>query len=90
MDKFVFTKENIDNLLFQLAKEYKKSNRKNTAEVIIVGGAAIVSKYGFRQSTTDIDSLIYAFRNCRAYVHLWLTMMLIHVSRYAPCSVRSA
>lgn len=61
MDKVLFTKDNIDNLLFQLAKEYKKLNRKNTpAEIIIIGGAAIVSKYGFRASTTDIDSLIFA------------------------------
>ena len=29
MDKVLFTKDNIDNLLFQLAKEYKKINRKN-------------------------------------------------------------
>ena len=56
MDKVLFTKENIDNLLFQLAKEYKKLNRKNIpAEIVILGGAAIVSKYGFRPSTTDID-----------------------------------
>ena len=61
MDKVLFTKENIDNLLFQLAKEYKKLNRKNIpAEIVIIGGAAIVSKYGFRPSTTDIDSLIFA------------------------------
>jgi hypothetical protein len=61
MDKVLFTKDNIDNLLFQLAKEYKKINRKNTpAEIVIIGGAAIVSKYGFRASTTDIDSLIFA------------------------------
>ena len=61
MDKVVFTKENIDNLLFQLAKEYKKLNRRNTAsEIIVVGGAAIVSKYGLRPSTTDIDTIIFA------------------------------
>ena len=61
MNNVLFTKDNIDNLLFQLAKEYKKINRKNTpAEIVIIGGAAIVSKYGFRASTTDIDSLIFA------------------------------
>ena len=39
MDKVLFTKENIDNLLFQLAKEYKKLNRKNIpAEIVIIGG----------------------------------------------------
>ncbi len=61
MSKFLFTKDNIDNLLFQLAKEYKRINRKNTpAEIVIIGGAAIVSKYGFRASTTDIDGLIFS------------------------------
>ena len=61
MDKVVFSKDNIDNLLFQLAKEYKKLNKNGVpAEITIVGGAAIVSKYGFRPSTTDIDSLIFA------------------------------
>jgi hypothetical protein len=54
MDKVLFTKENIDNLLFQLAKEYKKLNRKNIpAEIVIIGGAAIVSKYGFHPSTRN-------------------------------------
>ncbi len=61
MDKVLFTKDNIDNLIFQLAKEYKRLNGRNTpAEIILVGGAAIVSKYGFRASTTDIDSMIFA------------------------------
>lgn len=72
MDKVYFSKDNIDNLLFQLAKEYKKRNRKSnlTAEIIIVGGAAIVSKYGFRQSTTDIDSLIFASSSMKDAINI--------------------
>ena len=71
MDKVLFTKDNIDNLLFQLAKEYKKLNRKNTqAEIIIIGGAAIVSKYGFRASTTDIDSLIFASSSMKDAINI--------------------
>lgn len=55
MDKVLFTKDNIDDLLNQLAKEFKKLNgRKMPAEIIVISGAAIVSKYGFRASTTDI------------------------------------
>ena len=43
MEKVLFTKENIDNLLFQLAKEFKRLNgRKIPAEIVIIGGAAIV------------------------------------------------
>ena len=61
MDKVLFTKENIDNLLFQLAKEFRRLNgRKTPAEIVIIGGAAIVTQYGFRASTTDIDAIIVA------------------------------
>ena len=61
MEKVLFTKENIDNLLFQLAKEFKRLNgRKIPAEIVIIGGAAIVTQYGFRASTTDIDAIIVA------------------------------
>ncbi|MCR5595243.1 MAG: hypothetical protein K6G12_05300 [Lachnospiraceae bacterium] len=61
MDKIVFTKENIDTLLEQLAREFKKLNgRKIPAEIVLVGGAAIVTQYGFRPSTTDIDAIIMA------------------------------
>lgn len=61
MDKVLFTKDNIDDLLNQLAKEFKKLNgRKMPAEIVVIGGAAIVSKYGFRASTTDIDAIIVA------------------------------
>ncbi len=71
MDKVVFTKENIDDLLFQLAKEYKKLNRRNTAaEIIVVGGAAIVSKYGFRPSTTDIDTIIFASSSMKDAINI--------------------
>lgn len=61
MDRVLISKENIDGLLAELAKEYKKiSGRKMHAEIIMVGGAAIVSQYGFRASTTDIDAIILA------------------------------
>ena len=61
MDKVLFTKENIDDLLFQLAKEFRRLNgRKTPAEIVIIGGAAIVTQYGFRASTTDIDAIIVA------------------------------
>lgn len=61
MDKVVFTKDNIDSLLSQLAKEFKRLNgRKLPAEIVLVGGAAIVTQYGFRASTTDIDAVIAA------------------------------
>ena len=30
------------------------------AEIILVGGAAVLAGYGFRDMTTDIDAIIYA------------------------------
>lgn len=57
----VFTKENLDTYLKELAKEFRKLNGKTTpAEIILIGGAAILANYGFREMTTDIDALINA------------------------------
>ena len=44
-----FTKENLDYYLRELAKEFRKRNGKNMpAEIVLVGGAAILANYGFR------------------------------------------
>ena len=56
-----FTKENIDLCLKELAKEFKKLNGKTMpAEIILIGGAAILAEYGFRDRTYDIDAIIQA------------------------------
>lgn len=56
-----FTKENLDTYLKELAKEFRKQNGKSApAELILVGGAAILTNYGFRDMTTDIDAVIHA------------------------------
>lgn len=56
-----FTKENLDTYLGELAKQYRKLNGKGMeAEIILVGGAAILANYGFRDMTTDVDALIRA------------------------------
>ena len=56
-----FTKENLDYYLKELAKEFRKRNGRNTpAEIILVGGAAILANYGFREMTYDIDAIITA------------------------------
>ncbi len=52
----VFTKENINLYFRDLSKQYKKLGGKNTpVEIILIGGAAIIENYGFRDMTTDID-----------------------------------
>lgn len=54
-----FTKENVEFYLKELAKEYKKENKHGPMiEVILVGGASILLNYGFRETTTDLDSII--------------------------------
>ncbi len=60
-DSKVFTKDNIDRYLLELAKEYKRlAGKKMPAEIILVGGAAVVELYRFRSMTTDIDAVIQA------------------------------
>ena len=57
----VFNKDNLDLYLKELAKEYKKIVGRNMpAEIILIGGAAIIERYDFRDMTTDIDAIINA------------------------------
>ena len=56
-----FTEENLDTILKELAKEFRKLNgTKMPAEIILIGGAAVLANYGFREKTYDIDALILA------------------------------
>jgi len=56
-----FTKENLNTYLKELGKEFRKLNgKKMPAEIILIGGAAILAGYGFRESTYDIDAIILA------------------------------
>ncbi len=56
-----FTKENLDQCLSKLAKEYRKRNgTKIRAEIILIGGAAVLSNYGFGDMTYSIDTIIRA------------------------------
>ena len=56
-----FTTENIDQYMKALAKAYRKLGGRNTpAEIILIGGAAVLTSYGFREATYDIDAIITA------------------------------
>jgi hypothetical protein len=56
-----FSKDNLRSCLKELAKQYRKLSGKNTpAEIILVGGAAVLARYGFRDMTTDVDAIIQA------------------------------
>ena len=57
----VFNKDNLDHYFYELSKVYKKlGGKKMPAEIILVGGAAIIENYGFREMTSDIDAVIQA------------------------------
>lgn len=56
-----FNKNNLEAYLKELAKLFRKQNGKSaTAEMILVGGAAILVNYSFRDMTRDIDAVIHA------------------------------
>lgn len=56
-----FTKENLNEYLKELGKEFRKRNGKTTpGEIILIGGAAVLANYGFRDMTTDMDAIISA------------------------------
>lgn len=56
-----FTKDNLDSRLSKLAKEFRKINKsKIRAEIILIGGAAVLANYDFRDMTYDIDAIINA------------------------------
>lgn len=57
----IFTKENLDLYLKELAKEFRKRNGTSIpAEIVLIGGAAILANYGFRNMTADVDAIIMA------------------------------
>lgn len=90
-----FTKENLDYYLKELAKEFRKRNGRNTpAEIILVGGAAILANYGFREMTYDIDAVITASSAMKEAVNAvgdrlglpngWLNADFKSTSSYSP------
>lgn len=60
-DAKAFTKENLDNYLKELSREFRKLNgNRMPAEIILVGGASILINYGFRDATYDCDAIVHA------------------------------
>ena len=55
------TRDNLNEYLNALAKEFRKRNgTKMPAEIVLIGGAAILANYGFRELTYDVDAVIVA------------------------------
>jgi hypothetical protein len=89
-----FTKENLDFCLSKLAKEYRKRNGTQIrAEIILIGGAAILSNYGFRDMTYDIDTIIRASSSMKEAINVvgdelglpngWMNSDFIKTSSYS-------
>ena len=90
-----FTKENLDQYLKELAKEYRKRNGKTMpAEIILIGGASVLINYDFREITYDMDAIIQAtsaMKEAINYVrdkfdlpHGWLNDDFMKTDSYTP------
>ena len=93
--EIAFGKDQIDSYLKEVAKQYKKLNRKGMpAEITLIGGASILINYGFRESTYDIDALIYAASSMKDAINYvtdtmglpngWLNDDFKHTTSYTP------
>ncbi len=91
----VFTKNNLDQYLKELGKEFRRLNGTSIpAEIILVGGAAILASYGFREMTTDVDAVIHASSSMKdAINHVgnqyglpngWLNSDFTRTESYSP------
>ncbi len=91
----VFTKENLDSCLRQLAKEFRKLNGTSVpAEIILIGGASVLLNYGFRDMTYDIDAIIQATSSMKDAINRvgdslglpngWLNSDFTHTKSYTP------
>lgn len=90
-----FTKENLDRYLSLLAKEYRKRNgTQMRAEIILIGGAAVLTNYGFRDMTYDIDAIIRASSSMKEAINVvgdelglpngWLNSDFTKTASYSP------
>lgn len=90
-----FTKENLDRYLSLLAKEYRKRNGTQIrVEIILIGGAAVLTNYGFRDMTYDIDAIIRASSSMKEAINVvgdelglpngWLNSDFTKTASYSP------
>lgn len=90
-----FTKDNLDDYLKALSKEFRKMNgSKMPAEIILIGGAAILINYGFREMTYDMDAIIQASSSMKDAINNvgdrmglpngWLNTDFMKTTSYTP------
>jgi len=90
-----FTKENLDGYLKELSKEFRKMNgTRMPAEIILIGGAAVLINYGFREMTYDMDAIIQASSSMKDAINRvgdrmglpkgWLNTDFMKTTSYTP------
>ena len=90
-----FTKENLDNCLKELAKEFRKMNGNRVpAEIVLIGGASILINYGFREMTYDMDAIIRSSGAMKDAINIvgdrlglpvgWLNTDFLNTDSYTP------
>lgn len=90
-----FNKENLDLYLKELGKEYRKLVGKGMpTEIILIGGAAILANYGFREMTTDVDAVIKTASSMKDVINKvgdkfnlpngWLNADFMKTASYTP------
>ena len=95
MSDTLFTRDNLDSCLKELAKEFRKINGSRIpAEIILIGGASVLINYGFREMTYDMDAIIQASSSMKdAINHVgdrlglpngWLNADFMHTGSYSP------
>lgn len=86
-------KDNLDIVFKELGKQYRKLvGKKTPAELTVVGGAAVLICYGFRDMTNDIDAVIRAGSAMKEAANIvrdkfrlsndWLNSDFIHTKSY--------
>lgn len=89
-----FNKSNLDTYLNELARLFRKQNGKGAkSEIILVGGAAILINYSFRNMTMSIDAIIHASSSIKDAINQigdrynlpngWLNTDFMHTSSYS-------
>ena len=95
MSDTLFTLDNLDSCLKELAKEFRKINGSRIpAEIILIGGASVLINYGFREMTYDMDAIIQASSSMKDVInHVgdrlglpngWLNTDFMKTSSYTP------
>ena len=89
----LFTRENLNMYLNEVAKTYRKlAGKEAKAEIVLVGGASILANYNFREGTRDIDAIIHSASQIKEAINIvgdkynlpngWLNADFLHTSSY--------